>query len=53
MLVTVDVTELNAEALGAFPEIVRIIGDSAGQETITRVLDCFTPPIDMLGRCLK
>lgn len=48
VLVTVDVTELNAEGLGAFPELVRIIGDSAGHETITRVLGCFRPPIDML-----
>jgi cephalosporin hydroxylase len=48
VLVTVDVMEHDQAALRAYPDVVRVLGDSIAEATVTAVMRHFSPPIDML-----
>lgn len=47
-LVTVDVTNASDEQLTGHPEIIKVLGDCRGSETIEMVLRRLSPPIDLL-----
>jgi predicted O-methyltransferase YrrM len=47
-LVTVDISDASDEQLAGHPEIVKIRGDCRGAETIGRVIERLSPPIDLL-----